>query len=140
MKKWKLNRTQTIWLFVVICVLMIGSTVLMAMGYLSAPMREAEFTQTLTGTVMAVEQNGRALRIVDMVWDEGAQEEALTMQQLYAQISSATILKDRWESEVSPEDIPEGAKVKLEINRILYRDEAKTIASAKVVSLILDPQ
>lgn len=140
MKKWKLNRTQTLWLFSAIFLLMIGSTVLMAMGYLTAPMREAEFTQTVTGTILAVEQNGRGIRIVDMKWEEGAQEEVSGMVQLYAQVSSASKLEDRWGSVVDAKDLPEGAAVQLEIGRIQYRDEEKTIASAKIVKLILDPQ
>ncbi len=140
MNKWKLGRTQTLWLFAVICIVMIGSTVLMAMGYLTAPMREAEFTQTVTGSVLSVEQDGRGIRVVDLTWNEGAQDEALSMKQLYAQVSSASVLQDRWGSTIEAKDLPEGASVQLEIGRIQYRDEARTIASAKIIKLVLDPQ
>jgi len=119
---------------------MIGSTILIAMGYLSAPGREAAFTQTVTGTIVSVEQNGRALRIENMTWGEGAQEGAASMKQLYAQVSSGSTLKDQWGSDVAAEDLPEGVSVRLEIGRFLFRDEAKTVASAKIVNLVLDPQ
>jgi len=140
MKSWKFSPRATIVIFVGICLLMIASTALIALGYLSAPAQQEPFKQIVVGTVLRAEENAHAVRVVDMTWPEEASQEDKAMVQLYAQIPSTAKLTDGWGTEITVADLREGATVQVEIGMTKFRDEEKTVASASVYTLVLDPQ
>lgn len=140
MKNWKYSPRTTLFIFIGICLLMIASTALIALGYLSAPAQQEPFRQTVSGTVLRVEEGARAVRVVDLVWGEDASDDQRGLEQLYAQIASTTEVKDAWGTEVNVADLPEGSPVQLEIAETQFRNEEKTVASAQVYTLVLDPQ
>jgi len=139
MKKWNLSPAQTLLLFVLICLLLAGSTYLLAMGYLTSPSRQEVFKETVTARVLRVDEMGRAVRLTNVVGPEDSQTDYTGLTQLYAEIGSETALLDSWGTQIRLQDLAADQTVSVEIGDLTYQNEDLTIASAKVFSLTLEP-